>query len=110
MTDERFHEPLDPIRVVIERRGDSALEWSTEDGLVGWTLAPFGVVGEFEGKELKQQMVSWYEVSSLQTYNLSQPPKRNDPLPSVSPCPACEGFGAMAGYPCNKCDGYGYVR
>jgi hypothetical protein len=98
-----------PSRVVIETRGEDDIEWSTEDGLRGINVAPFGVVGEFEGKEITQQMVSWYEISKFTIFDLDfrQPEEK----PPVQMCIECKGTGLTNGGEtrCEACDGYGHV-
>ena len=101
---------IQPSKVVINIRGEEPIEWSTEDGLKSISMAPFGVVGEFEGKEVRQQMVSWYEVSSFKIYDLDfvepEAPKK------VETCTTCAGTGLVNGGEdrCSVCEGWGHVR
>ncbi|KKM02912.1 hypothetical protein LCGC14_1779660 [marine sediment metagenome] len=105
MSDQR----MQPARVVIERRGDESIEWSTEDGLRGISMAPFGVIGEFEGKEVRQQMVSWYEISKFTIYDLDF---RSEESGAVQICNRCTGTGLVdrGAERCPDCDGFGHVR
>lgn len=102
---------MQPSKVVIERRGEEEIEWSTEDGLRGINVAPFGVVGEFEGKEIKQQMVSWYEISNLTILDLDF--RDSKPVAAtVQMCDTCLGTGLVDGGErrCETCDGFGHIK
>lgn len=101
---------MQPAKVVIERRGDDSIEWSTEDGLRNISMAPFGVVGVFEGKEIQQQMVSWYEISKFTIYDLDFRGAEK-PTGRIEMCKQCGGTGLVDNGEsrCAACDGFGHV-
>lgn len=103
-------EEITPSRVVIERRGGDNIEWSTDEGLVSVSWAPFGVMGMFEGEEVLQEIVSWFEISHVTVYDLRYAEK-----PVITPiktCETCSGRGLVddGERRCNTCDGWGYDR
>lgn len=107
-----MHEPddpqIEPSKVVIQRRGMDDIEWSTEDGLINITMAPFGVLGVFGGKRVRQQLISWYEVASFTVYDLSF---RSGPEEAVqiTTCGSCGGTGLVSeGRRCPACGGFGH--
>lgn len=95
-------------RVVIERRGDSPLEWSTEDGLAKLHMTPFGVIGEFEGKERVTQIVSWMDVTDLSILDLNF--GRDDNPGPIQTCEDCGGSGLTdPDTRCVTCEGWGHL-
>lgn len=102
-----------PVHVVIERRGAEDTVWSTEDGLVGYALAPFGVVGEFEGGGggLLRQFISWYDITSLSVMDAEQ--EIPETPKAIALCDDCHGGGIIHSgeneWPCETCSGFGHV-
>lgn len=101
---------ITPSKVVIERRGGNDIVWSTEKGLVNVSWAPFGVLGMFEGEEVLQEIVSWFEISHVRVFDLRY--EKEPVIGPVTACAQCKGRGLIddGDRRCSACDGWGYDR
>jgi len=94
-------------RIVIHRRGGEDIVWSSDTGLKGFSLTPFGVVAEFEDQELTSEFIPWSDVTKLQVFDSDYELQR-----ALAVCPTCEGRGLLNDglLLCGTCNGYGSVR
>jgi len=98
---------LDNQRVIVHRRGGEEIEWTSDEGLNGFSLTPFGIVAEFEGQELRSEFIPWSDVVKLQVFDSDYKVDKG-----LHICPTCDGKGLLDKglLLCATCDGYGSVR